>query len=82
MSIKIDETWKLENGLYKCPECSVKKSKKGIATHIFRKHTIEGEIHSNKYKLGQIKTGPEKGCKGKVITEEIKRKISYLNLSR
>lgn len=40
--IKVDETWKQTNGLYQCPYCKAEKPKKGIATHIFLKHTKKG----------------------------------------
>lgn len=36
--MKLDENWKQENGLYKCPECGVEKVKNGICSHILFKH--------------------------------------------
>lgn len=41
-NIKIDESWKQESGKYKCPYCDKEYTKKGICTHIWRKHTEEG----------------------------------------
>jgi hypothetical protein len=40
--IKIKEEWLQENGLYKCPHCDKLFTKKGICSHIWRKHTEEG----------------------------------------
>lgn len=39
----IQESWKQENGLYKCPYCGKEFTRKGIATHIFLMHTEEGK---------------------------------------
>lgn len=36
--IKIEESWKQENGKYECPYCKKQYTKKGIATHIWRTH--------------------------------------------
>ena len=41
--LKVDEQWKQENGLYKCPECGVEKPKHGICSHILLKHTEKGK---------------------------------------
>lgn len=37
-SLKIDEYWKNQNGLYSCPHCSKEYSKYGIGLHIWRAH--------------------------------------------
>lgn len=44
MSIKIQSNWLQENGLYKCPECGIEKSKNGICSHILFKHRSENFI--------------------------------------
>ena len=36
--IKVLESWKQENGMYKCPHCDKEYVKKGISTHIWRTH--------------------------------------------
>lgn len=41
-SIEIKEDWKISENLYKCPFCSKLYNKKGISTHIWRSHTIDG----------------------------------------
>lgn len=41
--IKIQESWKQENGLYKCPYCGKEFTRNGIATHIYAKHTDYGK---------------------------------------
>jgi hypothetical protein len=53
--IKIKEEWKKENGNYKCPYCNKEFSKKGIPTHIWRKHG-EGKNHNalKNYKGGKV----------------------------
>ena len=45
MEIKVDENWKQEDGMYKCPICSKKYTKNGISTHIWRSHG-EGVNHN------------------------------------
>lgn len=46
---KNSEKWKLSNGKYKCPYCEKEYSKKGIGSHIWRKHTDGGkDFISNK----------------------------------
>lgn len=45
MTIKRDETWKLENGKYKCPICAKEVSKAGITSHIWRVHSEKGQKH-------------------------------------
>lgn len=39
-SLTIDESWKNQNGTYSCPHCNKEYSKNGIATHIWRNHSI------------------------------------------
>ena len=39
----IQESWKQENGLYKCPHCGKDFKKFGIINHIFLMHTEEGK---------------------------------------
>lgn len=53
---KINESWKQENGLYKCPHCEKEYKKTGIATHIWRIHTEEGKKFStnNGFKNGRV----------------------------
>ena len=43
--IKINNDWLQENGLYKCPYCEIEKKKNGIGTHIWLKHSEEGDNH-------------------------------------
>lgn len=43
--LKIDEQWKLSSNVYQCPYCQEEYSRKGIATHIWRKHTEKGKEH-------------------------------------
>jgi uncharacterized Zn finger protein (UPF0148 family) len=40
--IEINENWLKHSGKYECPYCGKQYNKKGIATHIFRKHTEQG----------------------------------------
>lgn len=40
--IKIESSWKQESGKYKCPFCEKEFCEKGIATHIYSKHTDYG----------------------------------------
>lgn len=49
---KIDEKWKIDDDKYKCPFCDEIYNKKGISTHIWRKHTENGKSHhpSNGFK--------------------------------
>lgn len=42
--MKLDNSWLNEKGLYSCPVCKKEFSKKGIITHIWRKHE-EGVNH-------------------------------------
>ena len=42
-TIKIQNEWLQQNGLYKCPYCEKEYNKSGIGAHIWRKHTEEGE---------------------------------------
>jgi len=42
-SFYVKEEWKIGDDQYKCPECSDVFSKRGICTHIWRKHTEEGQ---------------------------------------
>jgi hypothetical protein len=51
----IDESWKSNNDLYKCPYCNLEYTKKGISTHIWRMHG-NGINHSpnESYKDGRI----------------------------
>ena len=39
---KVQESWKQENGLYKCPHCGKEFNKHGISNHIWSKHTDFG----------------------------------------
>lgn len=41
--ISIDESWRQQNGKYRCPSCEKEYTKKGIGTHIWRAHTKEGQ---------------------------------------
>lgn len=41
--ILLDESWKQDSGLYKCPYCDKEYIKNGICSHIYKKHTIEGK---------------------------------------
>jgi hypothetical protein len=43
-AIKIE--WQEQNGKYKCPHCNKEFAKNGIATHIWKNHTIEGQNHN------------------------------------
>lgn len=52
MSIKILNEWKQDSGNYKCPICFKEYSYKGIASHIWKKHTEEGVDHNKKTKIG------------------------------
>lgn len=45
MTIKRDETWKQEDGTYKCPICDKIYSRARICSHIFRSHTEKGIKH-------------------------------------
>lgn len=36
--LKVNEEWKQDDDMYKCPTCDKKYSKKGISTHIWRVH--------------------------------------------
>ena len=36
--MKVEESWKKENGNYECPFCKEEFSKKAIGSHIYRKH--------------------------------------------
>jgi len=42
-TMKIKEEWKNKSGMYVCPFCKNDYSKKGIGTHIWKKHTEEGK---------------------------------------
>lgn len=44
---KILEIWKQQDGQYKCPFCEILKTRKGIGTHIWRKHG-KGEKHNSR----------------------------------
>lgn len=55
--IKIQKTWIQENGFFKCPYCGVEKAKKGIATHIFFKHTERGNEVLKTQTLKNLKSG-------------------------
>ena len=46
--IQIDENWRQESGLYKCPHCSKEYSKSGIGPHIWRSHTEDRKKHREK----------------------------------
>lgn len=66
----IQESWKQENGLYKCPHCGKDFTKNGIATHIYFKHTEAGKNYlENEYE--------NKGHKAwnKGLTKEIDERI-------
>jgi very-short-patch-repair endonuclease/uncharacterized Zn-finger protein len=53
---KINEEWKQENGMFKCPYCEKEYKKLGIGFHIWKDHTEIGKQHNpNKtYKEGRI----------------------------
>lgn len=53
---QVQESWKQENGLYKCPYCGKEFTKKGIAFHIFSMHTKEGK---------DFKSSPNYNMRGK-----------------
>lgn len=80
--IQIEENWKQENGLYKCPLCGVEKTKKGICSHIWRKHTENGLEYSKRISKRNIITGFKKGTRSSwnknltKNTDERVRKIS------
>ena len=40
--MKIDENWKINDNLYKCPYCGILKTKMGICSHIICVHTTNG----------------------------------------
>lgn len=52
--IKIDENWKIEENIYKCPFCEKTYTKHGIISHIWRKHTENGMKHKAGYKIGRL----------------------------
>lgn len=52
--LKLNDEWKQENGNYKCPFCNIEYVSKGILTHIWRAHTIEGNNHKVAYKKGNV----------------------------
>ena len=41
--IEVNEIWKQENGLYKCPYCGKEFTRNGICSHIICVHTEEGK---------------------------------------
>lgn len=43
VSQSIQESWRQANGLYRCPYCNTEKTKSGLGTHIWRKHTEKGQ---------------------------------------
>jgi hypothetical protein len=74
IKIHVSNEWKQEDGLYKCPYCDKKYSKKGIGNHIWKTHTEEGQKHNPN--IG-YKNGTRVGANtGKHHSEEIKNKIS------
>lgn len=50
--IKINESWYIGNGLYKCPNCDRSFTKNGICSHIWKVHYTEGREQT----LRQIKS--------------------------
>lgn len=58
--MKVKEKWLQKNGLYKCPECGIEKSKKGISSHIIFKHKKKRESNLKEY---------NKNLKGKTLEE-------------
>jgi hypothetical protein len=80
--IKIDENWKQENGLYKCPECGMEKTRMGICSHILLTHKGEKSnlIAYNKKGLtwnkGMTKATDQRVFKlGREISKTILRQI-------
>ena len=41
---QIEESWKQEDGSYKCPYCEVTKTKRGLASHIWQIHNNQEDI--------------------------------------
>ena len=74
--IQIDENWRQESGLYKCPHCSKEYSKSGIGPHIWRSHTEEGKKH--KRTLSKIVFIPWNKGLTKETSEKIKESAENL----
>ena len=47
--MEIQESWKLESGLYKCPHCYKEYKKLGIGTHIWKNHTEKGRLYKRTF---------------------------------
>jgi ribosomal protein L37AE/L43A len=60
----IQESWKQENGKYRCPYCKTEKTKAGIGSHIWHKHTEKGRVFK-----------PTKGSK-RVVSDLTRANIS------
>ena len=55
-SIKIDESWKIDDINYKCLYCGKIYTKRGIISHFWRNHTEDGKNHNSNggYKKGRL----------------------------
>lgn len=81
-AIKIDESWKQQNGMYKCPICGKEYTRMGISTHIWRMHK-DGINHKPGFAKTHVpwnknlKNDPR--CQ---FSEERRRKIGIKSLNR
>lgn len=78
MTIKLNQEWLQSSGKYKCPHCLKEYSKKGICTHIWKKHG-EGLNHdpNRGYKVGTRKVW-NKGLK-KETNESLQKMATTLS---
>lgn len=75
--IKVEESWLQQNGLYKCPECEVEKTKYGIGGHIWMKHGNGKKRNFNSFE----KFLKEKGCWNKGLTKETDERVRKFGIS-
>lgn len=72
--MEIKEEWRVSDIQYECPHCKVRKSKKGIGTHIWRKHG-EGQTHKPFENLER------KGAWNKGLTKETDERVKRNSLN-
>lgn len=73
--MKIDPKWKISDNEYRCPVCTLIFSKKGIYSHVWRKHTLG--IHHKPF-LGKTNISWNKGLNKETntIISKSSKKIS------
>ena len=74
VNLHINEEWKQFNGLYKCPYCKEEYLRRGIVTHIMRKHIFPEKWVSStwKYRKNENRKAWNKGLT-KQTEERVKR---------